>query len=125
MRQKILLVDDDPDTLRTLADVLESGGYEVTTAATGEEALVMTDGYRPDLILLDVMLPGKDGVEVARELAGRTETRAIPVVLITALEALPEGSDARSIPGVRRFIYKPCRPRTLLEGIDHVLRYEH
>lgn len=118
--KKILLVDDEPDTLQTYADLLGSEGYDVAVASNGEQAMKMIDGGRPDLILLDVMMPGKNGVEVARELSGREETREIPIVLITALG--PE-NDLESVPGVRRLIYKPCRPRTLLEGVDHVLRY--
>ncbi len=118
--KKILLVDDEPDTLQTYSDLLTSEGYEVATASSGEQATRMIDGYRPDLILLDVMLPGKNGVEVARELSGREDTREIPIVMITALG--PDSS-LESVPGVRRLIYKPCRPRTLLEGVDHVLRY--
>ncbi|HXX95277.1 MAG TPA: response regulator [Planctomycetota bacterium] len=121
--KRILLVDDEADTLRTYSDLLSSEGYEVATASSGDEATGMIDGYRPDLILLDVMMPGKSGLEVARELSGRRETQDIPIVMITALSSVPSPHGNESIPGVRRFIYKPCRPRTLLEGVDHVLRY--
>lgn len=121
--KKILLVDDEADTLRTYSDLLSSEGYEVTTASSGEQATGMIGGWRPDLILLDVMMPGKNGVEVARELSDRPDTKDIPIVMITALSPLPPESGIESIRGIRRFIYKPCRPRTLLEGVDHVLRY--
>jgi CheY-like chemotaxis protein len=121
--KKILLVDDEPDTLRTYSDLLSSEGYEVATASSGDQATGMMSGYRPDLILLDVMMPGKNGVEVARELSGRPDAKDIPIVMITALSSSPPGNGIETIPGIRRFIYKPCRPRTLLEGVDHVLRY--
>jgi CheY-like chemotaxis protein len=121
--KKIMLVDDEPDTLVTYSDLLSSEGYEVATASSGDQATDLLSGYRPDLILLDVMRPGKTGVEVARELSGRPDTKDIPIVMITALSSVPEGTGIESIPGIRRFIYKPCRPRTLLEGVDHVLRY--
>jgi DNA-binding response OmpR family regulator len=121
--KKILLVDDEADTLQTYSDLLSSEGYEVATASSGDQATRMVNGYRPDLILLDVMMPGKNGLEVAREFSDCHETRDIPIVMITALSPLPAGSGVETIPGVRRFIYKPCRPRTLLEGVDHVLRY--
>jgi two-component system alkaline phosphatase synthesis response regulator PhoP len=118
--KKILLVDDEPDTLLTYSDILASGGYEVTTASSGEEATKMIDGYHPDLILLDVMMPDKNGIEVACDLAARREARDIPIVILTALSSV---DGIESVPGVRRIIYKPCRPKTLLEGVDHVLRY--
>jgi DNA-binding response OmpR family regulator len=118
--KKILLVDDEPDTLRTYADILATEGYDVTTASDGRQVAAMIDGYRPDLILLDVMMPGKSGLEVARDLSLREDTKDIPIVMITALSTV---NGMESAPGVRRFIYKPCRPRTLLEGVDHVLRY--
>lgn len=123
MKPKVLLVDDEPDALKTYSDILCSEGYEVTVATTGEQALRMIDGYRPDVILLDIMLPGKNGVEVARELSRRSDAGDIPVVMITALNSFPVGDGLDSIPGIRRFIYKPCRPRTLLEGVENVLRY--
>ena len=120
--KKILLVDDEPDTLQVYSDLLSTEGYDVTTAASGDQATRLINGYRPDLILLDVMMPGKNGVEVARELSLRKDTKDIPIVLITALG--PDNEfEIQSVPGVRRLIYKPCRPRTLLEGVDHVLRY--
>ena len=117
---KILLVDDEADTRIAYADLLASEGYEVTTASSGPEATAQTGRSRPDLVLLDVMMPGQSGIDVAREWSERQETKDIPIVLITALSAQEE---LKAVPGVRRIIYKPCRPRTLLEGVDHVLRY--
>jgi CheY-like chemotaxis protein len=66
MRPKVLLVDDEPDTLKTYSDILDAEGYDVTTASEGEEALSLIDGYQPDVILLDILLPGQNGIEVAR-----------------------------------------------------------
>lgn len=123
VKNKVLLVDDDPDTLKTYSDLLESEGYEVTVAPDGEQALAMINGYQPDVILLDIMLPSQDGIEVARELSERSDAKHIPVVMITALNVFSVGKGLHNIAGIRRFIYKPCRPRTLLEGIDDVLRY--
>lgn len=123
--RRILLVDDEPDTLKVYTDILESEGYEVATAQSGERALELLDRARPDLILLDIMLPGKDGMEVAREIAEREETRDIPIVMITALDAFTTGQWLGAAPPVRRFLYKPCRPRTLLEGIEDALQCPH
>jgi DNA-binding response OmpR family regulator len=125
MRSKVLLVDDEEDTRTMYREILESEGYEVTLAETGERALTLVDGYQPDVILLDVMLPGKDGIEVARDLSRRADARHIPIIMITALSSFPVGMGFDSIEGIKRFIYKPCRPKTLLEGIDDVIRYKH
>ena len=124
MHEKVLVVDDEPDTLKTYADLLEAEGYDVRTALTGDMALGMINGYKPDVILLDIMMPGRDGIETARELSRCAETAAIPVIIVTALKTFSVGSGVDTIPGIRRFIYKPCRPRTLLEGVEHVLRYK-
>lgn len=123
MAAKVLLVDDEPDALKTYFDILTSAGYEVRAASTGEMALESINGYRPDVILLDIRLPGKDGIDVARELSRRPETADIPVVMITALTSFSTGSGMADLPAIRRFIYKPCRPRTLLEGVEDALRY--
>jgi len=123
MGQKLLLVEDEPDSRKLYADLLSSEGYEVRVATSGEEALGMINGYRPDAILLDVMLPGKSGIDVARELAHRSDTSEIPVVVITALNEFSTGGGLAAIPGIRRFIYKPCRPKTLIEGVEDAIRY--
>lgn len=124
MNEKVLVVDDEADTARTYSDILSTEGYDVTIASTGERALSMIDGYRPDIILLDIMLPGKDGIEVARELSRRGDAEHIPIVIITALNEFSVGSGVDEISGIRRFIYKPCRPRTLIEGIEDAIRYK-
>ncbi len=121
MRAKVLVVDDDNDALKTYADILESEGYEVSTATNGEEALDRIDRSRPDVILLDIMMPGRDGVEVARLLTQRRDTETIPIVMITALNSFSVGSGLAGITGIRRFLYKPCPTRVLLEGIDDAL----
>ena len=123
MGPRILLVDDEPDTLKVYSDLLRSEGYDVFTAADGEQALSMIDQCKPNAILLDVRLPGKSGVEVARELSRGIEKRDIPIVVLTALTVFPEQDEMARLPGVRRFIYKPCRPRTLLEALSEVFRY--
>ena len=122
MNRKVLLVEDDGDTLKCYSDLLVAEGYEVRTARTGEEALGALNGYVPDLILLDIMLPEMSGIDVIRSLSARTNGNAIPVVIVTALDSVPNQEAIEKLPFVKRFIYKPCRPRTLLEGISHALR---
>lgn len=124
MREKVLVVDDDADALKTYADILESEGFQVSTAMDGVQALDRIDRSRPDVILLDIMMPGKDGIEVARELTQRRDTGNIPIVIITALNSFSVGSGLADIAGIRRFLYKPCSIPALLQGIKEALLYK-
>lgn len=118
-------MDDEPDALQLFVDILTLGGYEVRTATSGEEALTMINGYVPDVILLDIRLPGIDGFEVARRLSDRRREDPIPVVAITALDRGASEVTLARPPGIRRFLFKPCRPKTLLEVVDDAIRYNH
>lgn len=124
MKRKVLLIDDDADTLKTYADILTAEGYEVTTASSGEEALAIIDGDPPDVILLDLLLPDQNGIDVARTLAQRTDVKHIPIVVVTALTTQPTDPAVAGIEGIRRFVYKPCRPRTLVEAVEDAIRYQ-
>jgi len=84
-REKILIVDDEPDITKTICIGLESEGYEVLTAMDGKEALEKVRDESPDLIVLDIMLPGMNGDEVALKLREKEEYKHIPIILITAL----------------------------------------
>lgn len=117
MTRRVLLVDDDADVRLAYSDLLQSAGYSVTAASTGEQALEMVDGVRPDVIVLDVGLPGLDGIEVARELSDRR----IPIVMITGLDEFPVGNGLSGIDSIRLFLRKPCRTETFLKGIGDTL----
>src|SRR5260370_11680456 len=82
---KVLVVDDRPETLDLLRDLLSSRGYEIITAAEAKQAEEMVHSQKPDLVLLDVVMPGKSGYELCRELNEDPFTRLIPVVLIIGL----------------------------------------
>ena len=112
-KKRLLLVAEEAGALTSVSGLLDAAGYEVTTASSVGEALAMIDGNVPDLILLD-------GAEGAGEISSREETRRIPLVLIAELV---ESSGGNPPPGIRRIIYKPCRPRTLIEGVESALRY--
>jgi putative two-component system response regulator len=97
---KVLVVDDTPANIKLLSDLLSLKGYAVCTAVNGEQALAQVEKERPDLVLLDVMMPGMSGVDVCRELKARSLTRLTPVVLVTAshdreyrLSGLEAGAD--------------------------------
>ena len=83
---KVLVVDDTPNNVKLLADILTAKGYAVTTAASGEEALASIASQPPDLVLLDVMMPGLSGYDVCRRIRADAPTALLPVVLVTALD---------------------------------------
>lgn len=98
MAEKILVVDDEPGVRGFLRDLLAEEGYEVVLASDGEEALGLAELENPEVILLDINMPGIDGIEVCKRLKAREETRYIPIIIITALDdrgflAYLEGAD--------------------------------
>lgn len=117
---KILIVEDEKDVLELIRYNLDKNGYETDTALTGWTALEKAIDYKPDLILLDLMLPEIDGLEVCDNLKNNMETTAIPVVMLTA-----KGTEADIIKGLQMgasdYITKPFSPRDLLARIKHVL----
>ena len=80
----ILVVDDNPDNLRVMMGLLENSGYKVRLAVEGELALSSIDAYPPDLILLDVNMPGMDGYETCRRIKAKPDLRSIPIIFVTA-----------------------------------------
>ena len=90
MSQKILVVDDTPVNVKLLADLLSAKGYTVATAASGKEALDKIEAAPPDLVLLDVMMPGMTGYEVCKKLRENRATEMLPVVMVTALDPSQE-----------------------------------
>jgi adenylate cyclase len=117
---KILAVDDVPQNLRLLEAVLAPQGYTVVTAATGEEALFKVLSEKPDLILLDIVLPGINGYEVCKRLRADPKTSYLPVVMVTASE-LPEKLKAIEA-GADDFVPKPFDAQELLGRVRSLLR---
>jgi len=116
--QRILVVEDEMQIARTLRDYLEVAGYEVTAVGDGESALASVRGWRPDLVVLDLGLPGIDGLDVARELR-RAST--IPIVMLTA-----RGEESDRIVGLELggddYLVKPFSPKELVARVRAVLR---
>lgn len=102
----VLIVDDNIKNLDLFKDFVESWGYETVTAQQGKDAISLAERYLPDIILLDVMLPGMSGYEVCRELKENTKTRHIPVVMITVLNDIADRIHGYKI-GADQFLVKP------------------
>jgi two-component system alkaline phosphatase synthesis response regulator PhoP len=118
---KILVVEDEEDILELITYNLTREGYRVVGITTGEEAIETVLRERPDLALLDIMLPGTDGLEVCRNLKSRSETSALPIIMVTA-----RGEEADIVVGLELgaedYITKPFSPRELIARIRAVLR---
>jgi len=119
--ETVLVVDDEQDILELVAYNLSREGYRVTTAADGEEALEGARSQSPALIVLDLMLPGVDGLEVCRRLKADPRTQHIPIVMLTA-----KGEEADIVAGLELgaddYITKPFSPRVLVARLRAVLR---
>ena len=120
MARKILVVDDTAKNAKLLADILSFKGYEVCTAASGAEALRSIKERNPDLVLLDVMMPGMTGYEVCQAIRADPETRALPVVLVTALDSSERVRGLEA--GADDFITKPIHQPELLARVKSLLR---
>jgi len=122
-RNRVLVVDDDPDALASSRDILETAGFRVTTARDGRSALHELRGPLPDVIVLDIRMPGRTGIEIADELARGTETARIPIVLLTALRDFATDPGLSILSSIRAILYKPCGPGTLVRGIKYALAH--
>ncbi|RZL91517.1 MAG: adenylate/guanylate cyclase domain-containing response regulator [Variovorax sp.] len=121
MNAHVLVVDDIPSNVRLLADVLAASGYRTSTAASGEEALERIAADPPDLVLLDVMMPGMNGYDVCRAIRANPACAVLPVVLVTALDPEQErvkGLDA----GADDFLSKPIHRAELMARVRSLLR---
>lgn len=116
----ILIAEDDADIRALVAFRLERAGYEVVAAEDGEEALALIAERKPDLALLDVMMPKLDGLEVTRRLRADEATKRIPVILLTA--RVQESDIARGLEaGADDYIKKPFSPQELRARVEAVL----
>jgi DNA-binding response OmpR family regulator len=117
---KILVVDDEPDVVRMLQVVLGRRGHDVVSAPSGLEGLVMAQGERPDLVLLDIMMEGMDGWETLKLLKLEESTRDIPVVMLSA-RVEPRDKIRGLQEGAVDYITKPFSVKELAETIEAVL----
>src|SRR6185436_4561675 len=119
--ERVLIVDDDPDILRLVSYNVGQAGFEVITASTGRKALEVAQKQHPDLIILDVMLPDVDGMEVCRTLRQQHPSRRIPIIMLTA-----RGDEIDRVVGFELgaddYVAKPFSPRELVLRVKSILR---
>lgn len=127
MAKKILIVDDEPEAIDYASAVLEENGYLAISAEDGLEGMAKARAEKPALILLDIMMPGKGGIAMYRDLRKDEETRDIPVIIITGVARGQrfEESMMRKVPGIPLpdgYIEKPMKPEGLIEAVKDVLK---
>ena len=121
MSVRILVVDDNPTNLKLVSDVLEFEGYAILKAVDAEEALVVLADTLPDLILMDIALPGMDGLTLTRKLKADERTRHIRIVALTAFAM--KGDDHKALDaGCDSYITKPIDTRKLSEQVAEILQ---
>jgi CheY-like chemotaxis protein/MinD-like ATPase involved in chromosome partitioning or flagellar assembly len=120
MAEKILIVDDDMETLRLVGLMLQRQGYQIVAASNGTQALGLTRNEKPDLIVLDVMMPDMDGYEVTRQLRQDKETLDIPIILFTAKSQVDDKVTGYEV-GADDYLTKPVHPAELVAHIKALL----
>lgn len=119
-RPRVLIVDDEPHIVLSLEFLLERAGYATAVAADGDEALALVRRLRPDVVLLDIMMPGQNGYAVCRAIKADPETRGIPVIMLSA-----KGQEVEVLKGLElgasAYVTKPFGNAEILEAIRAVL----
>ncbi|MFC1936147.1 response regulator [Chloroflexota bacterium] len=118
MMTKILIIEDEPDLVKVLRSYLEQGGYEVTTAYRGDSGLQTWENTKPDLVILDLNLPGMDGLDVARAIRRQADT---PIIMVTARVEETDRLIGLEL-GADDYVTKPYSPREVVARVRAVLR---
>ena len=117
-QKKILVVDDEPDILEFLQIIFEEAGYFVVTTEKGDYLEKLNNGALPDLVLLDMLLSGKDGREIVKQLKSQEKTKHIPVIMFSAH---PSAEKTARAAGADDFVEKPFDIETLMEKIQRLI----
>jgi CheY-like chemotaxis protein len=120
MQRLILIVDDDPEVRLLIAETLDAAGFDFYTAISGDEALLTLEEIYPDLLLLDLTMPGVDGWRVIRKVRAKPQMRDLPIVIMSELVGIPNVMSY----GVQGNICKPVDPMAMLETLDEVLHHD-
>jgi len=125
-KAKILIIDDQPSEVKMVKMALEQANYEVCYAYNGKEGLEKATQEKPDLIILDVMMPEKDGFITCGELKKSPKTSSVPVIILTSIESsslvFPDAESAADSPHADEYIDKPVDPNFLLKRVERLLR---
>lgn len=121
---RVVCVEDEPEMIDLIRLILTRKGFEVTGANGGQKGLEAIRKEKPDLVLLDLMMPDMDGWEVYQQLKGDKDTKDIPVIVVTAKAQSIDKVLGLHIAKVDDYISKPFSPQELLDSIDHVLNRE-
>lgn len=120
MAKKVLIADDEPNIVTSLEFLMNRGGYQVQVARTGEEALALIESFRPDLVLLDVMMPQRSGYEVCQRMRSREDWRHIKILMLSAKGREAEVSKGLSL-GADAYVTKPFSNRELMARVGQLL----
>lgn len=121
MSKRILVIEDQEDNRQIVRDLVTASGYELIEATTGEEGLEVAARERPDLILMDIQLPGIDGYEVTRRIKANAQLQKIPIIAVTSYAL--SGDDKKAFAaGCDGYVTKPYSPRVLLAKIKEYLK---
>jgi CheY-like chemotaxis protein len=123
MPHKILIVDDHPMNITILKKILDHDDYHVATAASGEEALARMQTFQPDLILLDVMMPGIDGYETCRRIRAASALRHTRIIMVSAKARLEDRQQGYAV-GADDYVTKPFTKHELLAKVRHCLELQ-
>ena len=121
MGKRVLVVDDHPPVLSIIEDILERAGLEVLKAGDGAECLRKVREEQPDLVILDLMMPGKDGFEVLREIRAQSNTKYLPVIVLTARDTYGDMLKGW-MAGAHRYLTKPCLVEELVSAVNEMLQ---
>ena len=121
MSKQILVVEDQEDNRRILRDLLTSAGFDLVEATTGEEGVTLAETHHPDLILMDIQLPGLDGYETTRRIKANPALHQIPIIAVTSYALSGDEVKARQA-GCDGYVTKPFSPRALLAKVREYLR---
>jgi DNA-binding NarL/FixJ family response regulator len=120
MSKRLLVVDDEPNLLRAVAACLKAEDYDVTTARSGQEALMRLAESVPDLIISDIRMPGMDGYKLARQLRGSPRTALVPIVFLTAKDETADRIEGFRA-GVDAYLTKPFEPDELIAVVNAII----
>lgn len=122
MPRKVLIVDDEPNIVTSLTFLMKKSGFETSVARDGDEALAEVERYKPDLVLLDVMMPKRDGFEVCQMLRAAGQTQ-LKIILLTAKGRETEVAKGLAI-GADAYVTKPFSTRELVDQVNRLLAGE-